>query len=801
MKKTVLFLVLLSSLTKQNANGQQWSNLGAGIDYYTDGLFTVSGVYSVASYNGSLYAGGFFYSSAGVPINNIAIWDGTNWLPLGQGIWGNSNYSISWVNSMAVYNGELYVGGSFEKAGLADAKNIAKWNGSTWSALAPIDCGQVRSLAVFNNELYVIAYFPTLAPYPEPVIAKWNGSAWSTVGTGLKFNQLYSMAAFNGALYVAGDSVNDGGGYVYHSGIVKWDGNNWTDVSMQLNGPVYAMAEYNGDLYAGGQFNYAGDTPVSQIARWNGSEWSALGAGIGMSDSWYTAVTSLAVYDGSLYAGGKFYYAGGMPANNIARWDGANWHNVSSGTNNMIYSLLNFNNSIIAGGIFDQAGNVPVNRIAKFVNTCTAAPAPAGTISGERIACTGKTHIYSITPVNGASNYLWTLPAGWTGSSTTFSIAVTAGPSGGNISVTPRNNCGSGISQTISVSTISSVPAQPGPISGNNLFCENTHQTFSISPVAGAANYTWDCPLGWSYGAQGNSTSTLISFNIGINSGAVSVTANNSCGNSPLQVLPVTVERIPPRPGLIQGEPVVCENSNQLFRVESVAGANSYSWTLPTGWTGSSNSTSIYTTPGKNPGRILVRSINHCGTSGAIGKDISIVEIPRKPDSIAGFRYVTAGKTHPYSTTSNNWATGYTWSVSGSGTIVSGQNSRQADIRWENPGVYTLSVKATNSCGMSIDENTKVYVSDPFADPFYLRISPNPSAGKFVLYAKQVQNRRINIKVMNPTGQEVLRSGQLTGSNDFSYPMYLHRLPAGTYVVKIWIDNEFYTRRIVKMNN
>jgi hypothetical protein len=34
-----------------------------------------------------------------------------------------------------VYNGELYIGGDFTNAGGIVVSNIAKWNGTTWSAL------------------------------------------------------------------------------------------------------------------------------------------------------------------------------------------------------------------------------------------------------------------------------------------------------------------------------------------------------------------------------------------------------------------------------------------------------------------------------------------------------------------------------------------------------------------------------------------------------------------------------------------------------------------------------------------
>ena len=43
--------------------------------------------------------------------------------------------------------------------------------------------------------------------------------------------------------------------------------------------------------------------------------------------------------DGSLYAGGSFTTAGGVDANYIARWDGANWSPLGAGTNNQVFAL------------------------------------------------------------------------------------------------------------------------------------------------------------------------------------------------------------------------------------------------------------------------------------------------------------------------------------------------------------------------------------------------------------------------------------------------------------------------------
>ena len=65
-------------------------------------------------------------------------------------------------------SGNLYVGGSFTIAGGVFATNIAKWNGSTWSALGSGVGGEVWALAVSGRDLYVGGWFTT-AGGPRPI--------------------------------------------------------------------------------------------------------------------------------------------------------------------------------------------------------------------------------------------------------------------------------------------------------------------------------------------------------------------------------------------------------------------------------------------------------------------------------------------------------------------------------------------------------------------------------------------------------------------------------------------------------
>lgn len=78
----------------------------------------------------------------------------------------------------------------------------------------------------------------------------------------------------------------------------------------------------------------------------------------------------------------------------------------------------------------------------RIIPTSTCSPSQPGTISGNSTVNSSTSQTYSVAPVSGATSYIWTLPSGWTGSSTTNIISVTTGSVGGTISVAAQNSCG-----------------------------------------------------------------------------------------------------------------------------------------------------------------------------------------------------------------------------------------------------------------------------------------------------------------------------------------------------------------------
>src|SRR2546425_160268 len=129
------------------------------------------------------------------------------------------------------------------------------------------------------------------------------------------------------ALAVAGSDVYAGGRVTTAGGsgatnIAKWDGSNWTALGSGMNGyGVYALAVSGSDVYAGGDFTTAGGNAANYIAKWDGSSWSALGSGMSY-DAQTAVVYALAVSGRCEERGGGFASGAGWPANRLNKWKG-----------------------------------------------------------------------------------------------------------------------------------------------------------------------------------------------------------------------------------------------------------------------------------------------------------------------------------------------------------------------------------------------------------------------------------------------------------------------------------------------
>lgn len=123
--------------------------------------------------------------------------------------------------------------------------------------------------------------------------------------------------------------------------------------------------------------------------------------------------------------------------------------------------------------------------LVKFIDCITAPVAPAA-ITGSTYVCIGSNNTYSIPVIPSATSYTWSLPAGWSGTSSSNIINVISSSISGTISVYARNACGTSTVVALSVS-INPNPT-PTVMVNSGTICNG--QSFTITP-SGASTYTF----------------------------------------------------------------------------------------------------------------------------------------------------------------------------------------------------------------------------------------------------------------------------------------------------------------------
>ena len=118
----------------------------------------------------------------------------------------------------------------------------------------------------------------------------------------------------------------------------------------------------------------------------------------------------------------------------------------------------------------------------------------------------------------------------------------------------------------------------------------------------------------------------------------------------------------PVQPSSITGTASVCEGGSDTYTINTVNDATSYTWNLPSGWSGTSTTNTISVTFGSNSGVISVTANNACGSSTAQTINVS-VNSPSTPTFTQVNPICAGGTLNALPQTSTNSVSG-TWSPS-----------------------------------------------------------------------------------------------------------------------------------------
>jgi hypothetical protein len=358
-------------------DGQTWQGLGDGLGVF--GPFNDAfQVFALTKHHNELYAGGLFHRSGEIGVTNLARWTGTSWVQVGGGVSGGS-FGVYWFDETGGYilSGAVYtlnsnasgllVGGDFTEAGGTIATNIARWNGTNWTAIGGACDGDVARITSDGSDQLVLGQFGNIGGIPANGIARWDGTTWSQLGPGV-IAAGFAAARLGTNLFVGGNFQIAGGQSAGHA--ARWDGQNWQALNP---GEGTAPSDWvgslafgpRGNLYAAGGFATVGKVRANRVARYDGTNWSALGNGFPERN-----VQAVATVGTNVYVSGYFTRpAAGIT--NLARWNESDWVALGSGLGREGYDptiagLAAGTTNLFVSGYFKTAGGIPVTNLARW---------------------------------------------------------------------------------------------------------------------------------------------------------------------------------------------------------------------------------------------------------------------------------------------------------------------------------------------------------------------------------------------------------------------------------------------------
>ncbi|MBS0197598.1 MAG: hypothetical protein JSR77_12660 [Planctomycetes bacterium] len=187
-----------------------------------------------------------------------------------------------YATSVAVFDGDLIVGGTFTTAGGVTAKGLARWNGNTWSEFAggvrtanAVSPGTVVSMTVdTDGSLVVAGEFAFAGDIAAPAIARWHG-AWTAFPSpgGLPTRTPTGVISTSSGLFCAGDFAD-------LSKLNRWHNNAWEPLWSQSAIELYGWwPDSQGGLFLAERQRLIGLMYSYYASLWTSTGWATINFG------------------------------------------------------------------------------------------------------------------------------------------------------------------------------------------------------------------------------------------------------------------------------------------------------------------------------------------------------------------------------------------------------------------------------------------------------------------------------------------------------------------------------------------
>jgi hypothetical protein len=598
---------------------------------YSDGFlvkFNSSGVRQWATYYGGTYPESFF-SVATDPNGDVYI---------GGYSYSSNNITTSGAHQTTSYTqscGYCYPSAALIKFNSSGTRQWGTYYGGYYSSSHlgyDVACDRFGNVlfsgyvngATSNTSIATSgAYQTTAGNTDEGFVAKFNSSGTRTWGTfygGSSTDYVYAVTTDQFGNVIIGGSTYSSNGIASTTGAVQ---------SNLSSGPDFFIAKLDSNGANRLWGTYYGGTATDEI------QWSGL---------------SVDTASYSIYASG-YSYSGGLGTTGTYQPNHSNANSYS-------------------------------DALLVRINDCPI-PAQPASINGGASVCSGSSQTYSVTAVSGATSYTWTLPNGWTGTSTTNSITATVGTTGGNVTVTANVSCGSSTPQTLAV-TVNANPVATATAAGTTTFCQGGSVVINANTGTGLS-YQWKLngtnitgATGSSYTATANGNHTVV------------VTNTSGCSDTSSQVA-VTVLAAPNATATPATSTTFCQGGNVVINATTGTGLT-YQWqdngTNITGATGNS-----YTATATGNYSVIITNTNSCSDTSSVVA-VTVNPLPSANISTGGSTSICAGSSIALTGTPGVGLS-YQWKLNGSNIFGATAPVYSATAA----GTYTLVV--TNSYGCS----------------------------------------------------------------------------------------------------
>ena len=185
------------------------------------------------------------------------------------------------------------------------------------------------------------------------------------------------------------------------------------------------------------------------------------------------------------------------------------------------------------------------DSIIVTVLTVNTIPGSSGIINGADTVCSGQSGVvYHSSLINMADYYTWQYTgtgAQFSGTADSISVDFNSQATGGILTVTGVNNCGSSITPASFSIHVNPLPEQ-GTITGPDTLCQGSGQEiYTLSNIGVVDIYNWNYS-GYDVVITNNGISALLAIGDSASSGMLSVSGTNICGTGPLAERFITVE-------------------------------------------------------------------------------------------------------------------------------------------------------------------------------------------------------------------------------------------------------------------